>query len=304
MACFSPIQAFRNPYDSNGPLIFSSHTIGSHDVAVGVYGLKIPCGQCVGCRLEYSRQWAVRCCHESTLHTFNSFITLTYDPEHLPADGSLDVSHFQKFMKRLRDRIKPLKIRFFHCGEYGDLTRRPHYHALIFGYDFPDRVLLKKSKSGDLFTSELLTSVWGLGHASVGDLTFESAAYVARYVMKKVNGSLKKSHYEVIDYDTGEVVDLKPEYTTMSRRPGIAGDWFDKYKDDVYPSDTIHLSGREMRPPKFYDKKMKSLDPELMESIISSRLDRFDASNNTPERLKVRSDVTTARLAQYSRDVV
>jgi hypothetical protein len=103
--------------------------------------------------------------------------------------------------------------------------------------------------------------------------------------MKKVNGKAKKSHYEVIDYETGEIIDLKPEYTTMSRKPGIAGDWFDKYHPDVYPSDSIHVDGREMRPPKFYDKKMKALDPELMEDILASRLDRFDPLNNTPERL-------------------
>jgi hypothetical protein len=97
----------------------------------------------------------------------------------LPEDGSLDVSHFQIFMKRLRHRVKPLKIRFFHCGEYGDKTRRPHYHALIFGY----KVLFKKQKSGDLFTSDMLAKCWGKGHCLVGDLTFESAAYVARYVV-------------------------------------------------------------------------------------------------------------------------
>ena len=304
MACFKPIQAFRNPDDMSGKLLFSSHTLGNYAYALSAYGLKIPCGQCVGCRLEYSRQWAIRCCHEASLHTFNSFITLTYSPEHLPEDGSLDVVHFQKFMKRLRKKLFPLKIRFFHCGEYGDLTRRPHYHALIFGHSFPDRTLLKSSKSGNLYTSDVLSSVWGLGHASVGDLTFESAAYVARYVMKKVNGKSKKSHYEVIDYETGEIIDLKPEYTTMSRKPGIAGDWFDKYHPDVYPSDSIHVDGREMRPPKFYDKKMKALDPALMEDIIADRLDRFDPLNNTPERLKVRYEVTKARLAGYSRDVV
>ena len=304
MACFSPLKAWRNPDDPGGRLLFSPHTIGGSLDHADRTCLKIPCGQCIGCRLEYSRSWAVRCCHEASLHIFNSFITLTYDPAYLPADGSLDIEHFQKFMKRLRKKLHPLKIRFFHCGEYGDKTRRPHYHALIFGYSFPDRKLLKKSKSGDLYTSELLTKVWGLGHASVGDLTFESAAYVSRYIMKKVNGDRAKSHYEAIDYDTGEIFNLKPEYVSMSRRPGIASRWFDEYKNDVYPSDTISIGGRLFRPPKYYDKIMKSLAPEMMEQIIEDRLDRFDPKNNTPERLKVRHEVTKSRLAQYSRDVV
>ena len=217
MACFSPLKAWRDPLNPGGRLLFSPHTIGGSLEHADRTCLKIPCGQCIGCRLEYSRSWAVRCCHESSLHIFNSFITLTYDPSHLPVDGSLNIEHFQKFMKRLRKKLHPLKIRFFHCGEYGDLTRRPHYHALIFGYAFPDRKLFKKSKSGDLYTSELLTKVWGLGHASVGDLTFESAAYVARYIMKKVNGDLVKSHYEAIDYETGEIFNLKPEYVSISR---------------------------------------------------------------------------------------
>ena len=164
--------------------------------------------------------------------------------------------------------------------------------------------MLKKSKSGDLYTSEMLTKLWGKGHCSVGALTFESAAYVSRYIMKKVNGKLAKSHYEAIDYETGEIFNLKREYVSMSRRPGIASGWFDKYKNDVYPSDTIHIGGRCFRPPKYYDNIMKSLAPEMMEQIIEDRLDRFDAKNNTPARLKVRHEVTKSRLALYSRDVV
>ena len=126
----------------------------------------------------------------------------------------------------------------------------------------------------------------------------------SRYIMKKVNGKLAKSHYEAIDYETGEIFNLKPEYVTMSRMPGIASEWFHKYKSDVYPSDSIHIDGRSFRPPKFYDKIMKSIDPDLMEQIIEDRLDRFDAKNNTPQRLKVRHEVAKSRLAQYSRDVV
>ena len=87
--------------------------------------MKISCGQCIGCRLERSRQWAVRCVHEASLHTANSFITLTYRNECLPGDGSVHPEHFQKFMKRLRKALPDVKIRFFHCGEYGSMLSRP-----------------------------------------------------------------------------------------------------------------------------------------------------------------------------------
>jgi hypothetical protein len=133
MPCYFPITAWRSKDGKNEagkwPVVFKP-TAGYLDKE-----LKLPCGRCIGCRLERSRQWAVRCVHEASLHEKNCFITLTYSPENLPKDGSLDVSHFQKFMKRFRKRFGP-GIRFFHCGEYGESLSRPHYHACIFGFDF------------------------------------------------------------------------------------------------------------------------------------------------------------------------
>ena len=152
----------------------------------------------------------------------------------------------------------------------------------------------------------MLTKLWGKGHCSVGALTFESAAYVSRYIMKKVNGKLAKFHYEAIDYETGEIFNLKPEYVTMSRMPGIASEWFKRFHRDVYANkkDFITVRGRKMRPPKFYDNLLKKLDPTLMEDIIEQRLDNFDPTNSTPDRLNVRRQVAEARIAHYSRDVV
>ena len=142
MTCYAPLHGYysqeRNPKTGKRSVVFSRNS-GYDDRRVSV-----PCGQCIGCRLERSRQWAVRCVHESSLHRFSSFITLTYNDEHLPSDRSLNVEHFQRFMKRLRKHLEPLKIRFFHCGEYGDKFRRPHYHAIVFGYDFPDRIPFQK----------------------------------------------------------------------------------------------------------------------------------------------------------------
>ena len=127
---------------------------------------ELPCGQCIGCRLEYSRQWAIRCMHEASLYEDNCFITLTYDQDHLPHDRSLNKSHFQKFMKRLRKRFGG-GIRFYHCGEYGERTRRPHYHACIFNFDFSDKKLFKIVNNHRLYTSEQLEELWPFGFSTM-----------------------------------------------------------------------------------------------------------------------------------------
>lgn len=134
--------------------------------------LSLPCGRCTGCRLERSRQWAVRCMHEASQHKKNCFITLTFDSEHCPKDMSLDYRVFQLFMKRFRKRVHPLSIRFYMCGEYGELFGRPHYHALIFGYDFPDKAYYAKSGAGeDIYISRVLSDLWPFGLATIGECT-------------------------------------------------------------------------------------------------------------------------------------
>ena len=267
--------------------------------------LTIPCGQCVGCRLERSRQWAVRCVHEASLHEDNCFITLTYNNESLPEDGSLNKKHFQDFMKRLRKKYKNKKIRYYHCGEYGDKNFRPHYHAIIFGLEFDDQKLFTVNNGEKLYTSEKLEKLWPFGFSTIGTVTFESAAYVARYVMKKVNGKNAKNHYERIDSNTGEIYNLVPEYNTMSRRPGIASGWFDKYKDDVYPSDNIHLRDKTFRPPKFYDKMYEHLMPNEMEKIKKQRMINMQKheTDNTADRLAVKEQVKNAQLNKLIRSI-
>lgn len=300
MPCFHPLQAYYGERKSNGKfnIVFNSRdSVHDHEV-------KLPCGQCVGCRLERSRQWAIRCVHEAQLHSSNCFITLTFSPEHLPENRSLDVRFFQLFMKRLRKRFGN-GIRFFHCGEYGEKYGRPHYHACIFGLDFPDKVLFKSDRGINLYTSVTLNELWPYGFSSIGDVTFESAAYVARYIMKKINGKDAKSHYEYIDCDSGEVFDRKPEYTTMSRRPGIGKPWFDKYMTDVFPSDFVIMRGAKMRPPKYYDTLFEVRYPydfmDVKEAREASADDyRFD---NTPERLSVREKVQLAKLKMLVRNV-
>lgn len=263
----------------------------------------IACGQCRGCRLERSRQWAMRCVHEASLHARNSFITLTYNDLCLPHDRSLNLDHFQRFMKRLRFKYGK-NIRFFHCGEYGEKFGRPHYHAIIFNLDFEDKTLWKINNGQRLYTSQELSDLWPLGFATIGEVTFESAAYVARYVMKKITGPMAEDHYSRLDESTGEIISLKPEYTTMSRRPGIGKGWYDKYKTDVYPSDMVVMRGdKKMKPPRFYDGLYEREYPSDMDALKAKRARSAfkQRDNNTPERLQVRERVFDARISKLIR---
>jgi len=255
----------------------------------------VACGQCIGCRLERSRRWAMRCLHEASLHKASCFITLTYSDEHLPGDRGLCLDDWQRFMKRLRKNVG--KVRFFHCGEYGEITARPHYHACIFGQDFSaDRVLFKMTKDGHrLYTSEVLTETWGLGHAIIGDVTFESAAYVARYVMKKVTGDKAESHYG----------GRRPEYVTMSRNPGLGAGWFEKYGDETFRDDFVVINGKRCRVPKFYDDRFAELHPEEFCRVKARRVAAASqhSEDTTRERLDDRETVQVERVKLLRRSV-
>lgn len=245
MPCYHPLTGYRsrdvNPSGKRS-IVFNPGPKASFS---GI-PVKLPCGQCIGCKLERSRQWAVRCVHEASLYDDNAFVTLTYDDKHLPSDGSIHVGHHQRFMKRLRKLISPKKVRFFHCGEYGEKSGRPHYHTLLFGHDFSDKVLLKESRGEEYYVSPTLETLWPFGHSVLGKVTFESAAYVARYISKKITGPRADEHY----------AGRKPEYVTMSRRPGIAQTWFEKFKSDLFPDDFVVIEGRTMPVPRYYLSKL------------------------------------------------
>lgn len=297
MPCFHPLKAYQSvtKKENGKKSIVFNRTHKGADIP-----LDLPCGQCIGCRLERSRQWAVRCVHEASLYESNCFITLTYDDEHLPRDCSLHVHHFQKFMKRLRKKYG--KMRFYHCGEYGSQFGRPHYHACLFGFDFPDKELFTIRDDIRVYTSRSLAEIWGKGFCTIGDVTFESAAYVARYIMKKQNGKNADDHYQWVD-DYGVIHTRKPEYTTMSRRPGIGQGWFEKYKDEVYPHDRVVLRGVKMRPPKFYDTKYEIINPNDLKKIKQKREReaKKHLDDQTPDRLKVKEHVQELKLKNLPR---
>jgi hypothetical protein len=266
--------------------------------------LELPCGQCVGCRLERSRQWAMRCLHEASLHQDNAFITLTYSDSNLPRGGSLDYSDFQNFMKRLRKRIGT-KVRFYCGGEYGQEQMRPHFHACLFGYDFPDKLYYKKTESGEsIYTSKLLESLWPLGLSSVGNVTFQSAAYIARYCVQKVTGDLAEAHYRVITED-GEIIDRVPEFNHMSLKPGIGKPWLEKFRTDVFPRDYVVVNGVKTKPPKYYDRLFEKEDPGAFSEIVAQReLDGYGQrllGEQSDARLAVKEQVTLARNSMLKR---
>ncbi|AKI26940.1 replication protein VP4 [Gokushovirinae Fen7875_21] len=298
MPCKCPLPAFQL---SNGSVVFSERR--GQDV---VRSLFLPCGQCTLCRLARAKGWAIRCLHEASLFPRNCFLTLTYRTEELPERGSLNYSDFQLFMKRFRKRVSPVQPRFYMCGEYGDQDGRPHFHACIFGYDFEDKVPWKKTDSGSLICrSSLLETLWTKGHSSIGEVNFQTAAYVARYCMKKVTGSRAQEHYTRIDLQTGELYSLEPEFTHMSLKPGIGREWFDKYFSDVYPHDYVVVNGRTIKPPKYYDQKFKELEPLGFEQLQYQReLDAaLRAADNTPERLLVKEVCAAAALSRFKRSI-
>lgn len=299
MPCYNPLQAFRSlNKNANGKsTVKFNMQLGLSSVKFEP--IKVSCGRCIGCRLERSRQWAIRCMHESSLYSRNCFLTLTYNPKSLPKDGSLQLRHFQLFLKRLRKKYGS-GIRFFHCGEYGENNFRPHYHAIIFNFDFNDKVLFQDREGLKLFTSESLNNLWSdpdtgesYGFCTIGSVTFESAAYVARYITKKITGDKAHEHYQ----------GKKPEYITMSRRPGIGKGWFDKYKTDCYPSDFLVHRDMKMLPPKFYDKLFERESPEEYANVKLQRelKAKMASVDNTPQRLRAKKAVKNSHFKQLVR---
>lgn len=300
MACYHPISAWRNTYSDlrlkkrSGPFFKPPPSVAISRGTVKFNPL--PCGRCIGCRIEYSRQWAVRGIHEAQMHERNCFLTLTYDPKHLPSNLSLDKSHYQLFLKRLRRA--GYKFNYMFAGEYGDRLKRPHYHAIIFGEDFKKgSVVAPCSQSAEmpLYTNPDVARIWGKGFITIANCTFASIQYVASYITKKVNGELAKDHYG----------DRIPEFMQPSLKSPIGKSWFLKFGSDVFPSDEVIFDGKSLRPPRYYARlyerqdAMKALDIKVKREVFA------EANNSklTPDRLADMKLVTLSRFKDYVKDI-
>lgn len=340
MPCFHPMRAWRT---ESGDINFTR----------GAVQLRLPCQQCIGCRLRRSGVWAARCVNEAQLHRFNSFLTLTYDDEHLVQkywtgmyydqgpnrgekaySGNLNYDDVQRFFKRLikaafrkgddaiaftpgertasrsyaaSRRAKTSNIRHYTGAEYGPKYGRPHYHVCLFGASFRDLEYHGNTPTGHkLYRSKTLEQLWRHGYSSIGELNYETAAYTARYVMKKITGQQQQKHYEKIDHDTGEIITLEPEFNQMSRDPGIGNNWYQKYKTDIYPHDYLVLkNGTKIQPPRYYDNLYKQLHPQQFEEIQASRIERAKQQwqHQTPSRLATRERIAKAQLSMLKRKI-
>lgn len=327
MACYKPLTAYQLP--AGGPLLFQPHRKAQK--------IFIACQQCIGCLLEDSRKWATRCMHEARMHKYNCFLTLTFDNDHRPDSHSLDHRYYQLFVKKLREAMQrqlllppappgseggggehnrnnilftapvapekrlarqPLSVlRYYMCGEYGELNGRQHYHANMFGIDFADKKYYRETPAGyALYKSATLDKIWGQGYATIGELTWESAAYTARYLLKKAGE--KQKDVEILNPDTGEIIIRKREYAKMSRNPGIGKTWLKQYYSDAYPHGSVIVNGHETLPPRYYDDYFKQLDEKGYTALkLARRAKQFGKELDlTRYSLQAGESITRAKM--------
>lgn len=278
--------------------------------------------------------------HEAKMHPYNTWLTITYDDDHLPSryytgftnpktnkpiySGTLTKEHPQKFIRALRKALgresrralrgktpallhadmglRPIPrqgLRYYYGGEYGEKYGRPHYHLCLFGIELQDKVLEQTSDTDyKLYRSPTIEELWKHGNHLIGELTWESAAYTARYIMKKITGQRQEKHYEKIDRETGEIIKLIPEYNDMSRRPGIAMPWINKYMTDVYPHDHVIQRGHKTKPPRYYDKIYSTRDNNQLKQIKFERLIKaaLHKEDQKPARLQAAEIITKRRI--------
>jgi len=300
MTCFAPIQGFQlqTVRTETGK---KQITFNEKELKKNSYNkINLPCGRCIGCRIEKSRDWALRICHESQMHQKNSFLTLTYDDEHLNNFGSLEPDHFTLFIKKLRKRYNDRKIRYYQVGEYGEDFGRPHHHVCLFGLDWRDEDCIPKGqtkkkeitkkmvaiRNGDpVYVSDGLNEIWEKGNVEIGQITFKSAAYAARYVIKKItSGEEQATFYKTNEY--GEQVNVLPEYATMSNRPGIGRSWVDMFKGDFFPKDYCTYKGKKYKTPSYYTRVLEEEDQEYLKYKR-----KLKGAQNKSEKTLARLDV-------------
>lgn len=263
MACLYPITAFKiikeKTESGKSVIVFNDN-----DVKGRLYEkIQIPCSRCIECRIRKQREWAIRCYHEASLFDNNIFVTLTYDDENLPEFGSLRKEDYRKFIKDIRRKYDGMEsiisekgktiypIRYFACGEYGDKFDRPHYHLALFNFDFKDKKLYKRTSGIPVYNSDEAEKIWKKGYVVIGDINLKTVQYITRYILKKINGKKQDEWPEELEY----------EFQAMSRRPGIAKRWFQKYKGDINDKDFLTIDGKMYSITQYYDKLLEECDP-------------------------------------------
>lgn len=298
MSCYRPYLGFQAP---SGKVYFSPDR--KHEWQM----VPVPCGKCLGCRLEYSRQWALRCVKEAKYHKDNCFITLTYDDEHLPKRG-LNKKHVQDFLKRLRRRLEyhnlsdsEIGLRYFLCGEYGSKTYRAHYHAIIFGYKPVDLISygFDSDTKQEVFLSPWLSGLWGFGNVIVGkNVTFETCAYVARYIMKKLEVDFKNDEFYKV---------FSKDFILSSRNPAIGLRFFEENQRELERLDKVIIrDGVKCLPPRYYSRKLKERNPDKYEEIRQKRIDSApdETLERTFKRLRAAEKLKKQQISNLTRKKV
>ncbi len=257
--------------------------------------LRVPCGKCIGCRADQARDWSIRIMHEAQIRKNAWFVTLTYKDEEIPTNDSLDPTHLRKFIKALR-RDHEQKISYYACGEYGENTKRPHYHAVLFGPDFLDKHPHYNRGNAQVWRSPYLESRWKNGNSEFSVVNYASASYTAGYVRKKLTAKQAPNQNLRVYEHTGEIVEVEPEFSRMSLKPAIGKNWIKKYWEETYNHDRVIVEGKEYKPPRYYDKWMSDNHPEVLIKVKIAR----------DEKAKYRSnrEVTAAEKIHQARSAL
>lgn len=238
------------------------------------HNLPRPCGQCIHCRISYARSKAIRAVHELNYWDTASFLTLTYDENNLeyltPTSllPSVQKSTLQLFLKRLRKKIEPVKISYMASAEYGDQFERPHYHIILYGYDFSDdRLPVAKSGEHDLYRSPTLENLWKYGQSVVAGVSYDTMSYVAGYTVKKSTGVDGKTIYD----NMGRL----PPFGLMSRNPAIGKRWIEDHWQECVRHDSVRINGKNMSLPRYYNKYLEITHPQVYKNLTLSRLKKL-----------------------------
>lgn len=283
---------------------------------------QIPCGHCWACKLNYSAQWATRIMYECRNSEHNYFITFTYDDMHLPIaetteyngktftnDGTwsgtlfpADIDRFINSLRKYFERKGHSGIKYFYAGEYGETTKRPHYHMILMNCpldvkEFYDFHIDERKKLH--WKSHEVEKYWEEGMIDIGEVEFASAAYVARYCMKKISDEVDKSKY----WEEG----LMPEFVRMSRRPGIGKQYLLDNMDEIYKTDEVLVRNfkgdlMKVKPPKAWDKEFKKLHPDEWFKIQRSRKEGAERARKLLKEISDQTDLQ--RLQMETRNIL